>query len=131
MIIGCLAVVFWYETVPQRFPPHDLPRTASVSKTRVVPRGLGSQRMNRNPQQKSPWEFQKEGPGISWDLHMDLLLGPGDYLLIPLFSPGGLIWGLLRLSVKMLLDGLRDRRNHEKSWVQRKGQQMTLKSGRL
>ena len=38
---------------------------------------------------------------------------------------------LLRLSVKMLLDGLRDRRNHEKSWVQRKGQQMTLKSGRL
>lgn len=72
--------------------------------------------MNRNPQQKSPWEFRKEGPGISGEFTMDLLLGPGDYLLIPpVFTRWVDMGCLLRLAVKMLLDGLRDRRNHEKS----------------
>lgn len=53
---------------------------------------------------------------------MDLLVGPGGYLLIPpVFTRWVDMGCLLRLSVKMLLDGLRDRRNHEKSlvWIER------------
>lgn len=92
MLLDALRCFFKMKQFPQRFPPHDFPRTASASKTRVVPRGLGSQRMNRNPQQKSPWEFRKEGPGISWGIYHGFTAGARGYLLIPLFSPGGLIW---------------------------------------
>lgn len=74
----------------------------------------------------------RRGPGFLGIYHGFTAGARGLPVDTPVDTPGWVDMGcLLRLSVKMLLDGLRESRNHEKSWVQRKGQQMTLKSGRL